>query len=414
MEIKSKRKVCMILYIIIFAATAAPVFCGYVMDGGAAPIWLARIGEIKNGLMDGTLCWFPTASFVTAHNWEANAFDSALWLLLPAGLQILGIEEQMAYCIFMGLIQVGTMAAAVWMMKTIFQESETVLFGALFYMTCPYRLYICYDKADLGQALVWALVPALIGGFTGIHQNKGRSVLGWCMAIAAYAGIWYADARLAVLIGGGAIVYFLLWERWLLCLVPVFVGALFAMPAVIYLMRYVIKGGMQIWNLPLGSIMGKGYTPGFFLTTWVYRPDVPGMGIGYMAILLLLVWLYWNGYAAQMHKSAMGLLIAAGILTVFSLKYVPWDYVQRLGTPFMRYIGLLESAGVFWGFANMFFAVPAAWAVVEVRKRPDNLSRWGIPVAILAAALGTAFYICNSLTYLRVPLGQIPVSGVMY
>ena len=104
----------------------------------------------------------------------------------------------------------------------------------------------------------------------------------------------------------------------------------------------------------------------------------------------------------------------AGGLTIASLKYFPWDYVQRLGMPFLRFVGLLETPGLFWGLCNMLLVIPAAWAVGEVRKKQGYLWQWVIPILLMAAALATALYMCNSLTYVRPPLGQEVTSTVAY
>ena len=63
---------------------------------------------------------------------------------------------------------------------------------------------------------------------------------------------------------------------------------------------------MEVWDLPSGSIMGRGYTLGHFFTNWTYRPDMPGLGIALAAAFLLLIWLYWTGYGIKMQKAVKG------------------------------------------------------------------------------------------------------------
>lgn len=414
MEPRCKCKIHMVFYVLILALTSAPVFCGYVMEGGDAALWLARIREIGAGLTQGAVPWFPTAELVVACDGGTMAFDSALWLLIPAVFQLLGIGEQMAWCLFMGLVQLGTLGAACWMARAFFRDTETALYGVLFYMSCPYRLYVCYDRADLGMALVWMLCPVFIGGLARLCQGGVRNVPGWCAAALAYGGIWYADARLALLAGGIAVCCLLLWKRRIWCVLPLAAGGILGLPSVIYLLRYLIKGGMQVWNLPTGSIMERGYAPGQYLTTWAYRPDHPGLGLGLMCALLLLAWLRWSGDGDRLPKPVRGMLVTAGILTVFSLKYIPWDFAQRLGTPFLRYIGLLETAGIFWGCANMLLGIPAAWAMSELRRKKTGSWQQVLPLVIMLCALAAALHMCNTLTYLRPPLGQEPISTVVY
>ena len=414
MDNKQIKKICMMLYILIFAFTSAPVFCGYVMEGGDSVMWLERMREMRESLAVGSVLWFPSPELTTAFASQGAAFDNGIWLFPAVVLQILGVGEQMSYCIFTAMIGAVTMGAAYWMMSAFFENRITVLYGVLFYMSCPYRIYICFDKADLGQSLVWMLMPLLVGGLARLRLGQGRKVVWGSILILAYAGIWYADARWGMIIGVCAGVYLLLWERWPASLLLLAAGAVLSMPVIIFMARYLIKGGMQVWNLPMGSIMGNGYTIGAFMTNWTYRPDMPGLGLALTGAFLLMIWMYWIGDGGKMHKTIRGLLAVTGLLTLASLKYFPWDYVQRLGMPFLRLIGLLETPGVFWMLANMLFTIPAAWTIGEARKKQDVLWRWAIPAFFLIAALATALYLCNSLTYMRLPIGQQPVSDLAY
>lgn len=402
------------LYILIFVFTSAPVFCGYVMEGGDNVMWFARIRELRESLTGGSVQWFPSPELITTFLGQSAAFDNGIWLIPAAVLQMLGVGEQMSYCIFTAVIGIAAMGSAHFMMSAFFENRITAAFGVLFYMSCPYRIYICFDKADLGQSLVWALTPLLVGGLVRLRPGRSRMMVWGCISALAYAGIWYADARWGVIIGVCAGVYLLLWERWPASLLLLAAGVVLAMPAVIYLARYLIKGGMQVWNLPMGSIMGNGYTIGAFMTNWTYRPDTPGMGMALGGAFLLLIWMYWIGDGKKMPRAIKGLLTATGLATLASLKYFPWDYVQRVGMPFLRFVGLLETPGVFWMLANMLFTVPAAWIIGEARKKQDVLWRWAVPAIFLVAALATALYLCNSLTYMRLPLGQPPVTELAY
>ena len=138
------------------------------------------------------------------------------------------------------------------------------------------------------------------------------------------------------------------------------------------------------------------------------------MGMGLMGGMLLLAWLYFRGYRGKMDSSVKGVLLMAGGLAAVSLSIFPWDYVQRLGMPFLRIVGLLKTSGIFWGCANMLLVLPAAWAVGEVRKKQGELWQWVIPILLMSAALATALFMCNSLTYVRPPVGQEPLNIVNY
>ena len=51
-----------------------------------------------------------------------------------------------------------------------------------------------------------------------------------------------------------------------------------------------------------------------FLTTWVYRPDLPGMGL--MGGTRLLSWLYFRGYRGKMDGSVKGLFTLRGKMNI--------------------------------------------------------------------------------------------------
>lgn len=357
------------LCVLILIPALIPAVSGRAMEGRNTALWLARIGEIKTGLMQGNLPWFPSAELTVAHSSGAMAFDHALWLLVPAALEALGMGERLVWCLFMGLVQLGTLGAAFYMAKAFFREKAAVLASALFYMSCPYRLYVCYDRVDMGAALVWMLCPVFIGGLVRLCREGIKNPAGWCGASLAYGGIWYADARLAVLLGAVSLCCILIGMLRIWCFLPLAAGGILGLPAAIYLLRYLIKGGMQVWNLPTGSIMESGYAPGQYLTAGAYQPDLPGLGLLLMGALLLLAWLCFSGDGGRLPEYVSKVLAVAGILTVCSLKYIPWDWLQRLGLPFLRYIGMLESAGVFWGCANMLLCIPAAWAVAKLCKK---------------------------------------------
>ena len=414
MESKNKRKLEILLYIVIFCVTSAPVFCGYVMDGGEAVMWLGRIQEIRNHLILGDFIWFPSAELIVEYSCQAQSFDSALWLLIPAGMQMLGIGEQMAWCLFMGLLSVISMLAVYFMMNVWSSDHEMCFWGVLFYMCNPYRIYIFFDRADVGQAIVWALWPLLTGGLLLVYQTHEKSLKGWIIAILAYGGIWYADARMGVVMGACLAVYLLLTKRLWQGLIVLISGMIIAFPSVIYLAGYMIKGGMESWNLPLNSIMGAGYSFGEYLMCWTYQPDHPGLGLGLLAAMLCLIWMLWMRETEDMPGLVRNVLIMSAVLVVLSSRWTIWDFVQRVGTPFLRFVGLLESPGIFWECAQYILMIPAAWTLKQTRKKDSLFLRCGLPIIIIFMSLATALYMCNTLTYLREPLGVEVVSTVNY
>lgn len=120
-------------------------FCFYIGScllrlcdgGGDSFMWLERMREMRESLAVGSVLWFPSPELTTAFASQGAAFDNGIWLFPAVVLQILGVGEQMSYCIFTAMIGAVTMGAAYWMMSAFFENRITVLYGVLFYMVLP-------------------------------------------------------------------------------------------------------------------------------------------------------------------------------------------------------------------------------------------------------------------------------------
>lgn len=66
MDKKQKFRISALIYGLIFLITSAPVFCGYIPEGGDMALWMGRIQEIEQSLAQGSMSWFPTPAWTAA------------------------------------------------------------------------------------------------------------------------------------------------------------------------------------------------------------------------------------------------------------------------------------------------------------------------------------------------------------
>lgn len=407
----NRKSVCRFLYAVILVAASVPVACGYIMAGGNILLWIARLEEVREGLTYGSFVMYPSAELISAYGGQLTAFDSNLWLIFPAMIRLAGGSIVTVYRLFMLFIQIGTLFTAVLMFRSFFREEVTVLFGVLLYMTCPYRLYICYDRADLAQAVVWLLIPLLVWGVLEKEKISGSTqsalslpgVIPLVVSSAALAGIGYASG-IMLIIAAGLIILAALSGRSLRLLIPAAVGTLLYLPGGIRLLQYLLHGITEIENMPLAPISGKGYYFGQFFSSFAYQEGMPGLGLGLLMALFLLLWfLFCNGRAGMSGRcrrvGELGLL-----LLCFSLHWFPWDVMQRIGGIFLRTVALFGTPGIFFGLACIALSVPGAFAVEKAGKETNGCIRAGVPVILFTAAIGLAVYLCNTLTFSRMPL----------
>lgn len=391
-----------LIYFIIFAVASLPLSCSYVMEGGDIQIWIARMEEVAGYLRNGQILLFPSAELTLEQSGQFSALNSNLWLLFPALIRLLGGSITLAYRLYLLLLNALAVVSAKKMFEEILENKTAVWLGVLLYMTCPYRVYLCYDKANLGMVAAWSVIPLVLWGmFRFVHSKANwKSIL---ITAIAFAAVGYADGRLlfilAVIVVFGAIKY-----RKIKMLTPLLCGGILFGPGAIYWLRYLLKGGMEVWGLPLGSIASEGYKVGQIFSSWVYTAGRPGLGLGLLLGLFLLVWLGFVENDLQIIKKQSFFVVMMCLMTFMSLSCFPWDILQRLGMPFLRLISLLESPGICFGFASLSASVLSAYGVQCVTRQQKLFVKIGIPLMIAFAALGICVYLCNTLTYYRMPM----------
>ncbi len=402
MDTKNKIVTCKVMYFVIFIIVSIPLANNYVMAGGSIQLWIARIEEVKEFLIGGRLAFFPSFDTITTYGGQATALNSNLWFLLPAFIRILGGSTALAYRVFMLLVQLGTLLSAKLMFERLFEEKFSIMFGVLFYLTCPYRIYICYDVANLSAAVVWMLLPVLIWGLLGINRSKKGLVSAISVSIA-FAGIGYADNSMAVIMLV-LIVFGCICLRKISSLLPTIVGIILCLPGALPYIEYIVSGGLEDFNIPLNTISNKGYAVGRFFTSFAYTEGRPGLGLGLLGALTVLCWLYFTKGKQGMNRKMSFLGILALILLFASTTWFPWDIIQRLGLPFLRMVGMFSTPTIFFGLASSLLCIQGAFAMEKIMEHTRIPIKAGIPIMVLFASLGVAVYICNTLTYTRLPL----------
>lgn len=403
-----------VLCVTAAAAALLPVSCGYIMTGGIVTEWIARVKE----LAVGGLRLFPSAEALEAGGLRENGMDSNLWFLLSGIFYRLTGNMVLTYRLYMLGVGVGTMAFAMLFFGRFFREESSRLsafFGTLLYLTCPWRIYVCYDRADLGLAAVWMLLPlygwAAVGLAraeklgTGRKERFFQSTMIWnaVVAAAALAGVGYADMVCFLTLAG---VTFLgtLWGKKVRLLLSVAGGAVLFLPALGRLGNYLFADGFRELEMPLKSLMPEGYRLGQYFDTYVYRDGHPGMGLGMLLCLLTGLWLWFVRKDKKAACAERFFAIMALFLSLLSLRYFPWDLLQRLGVWALKLVSLPGTPALFGGLAMAFACVPAAGAMGRMSRQENRLAAVAVPLLVILFGIGVCVYQCNMLTYHRMPM----------
>lgn len=393
------------LYYVLCAAAGAaalfPVACGYIMDGGMVTEWVARVRELGGG----SLRLFPSAEVVVGSGTSGNGMNSNLWFLLPGVIYRATGNMAAAYRVYMTAVQLGTLLASMLFFRRIFKGEDgrlAGLAGVFLYMTCPYRIYICYDYANLSQAAAWMLLPLYLWAVAGLVDG-GPKIRAAAASALVLAGVGYADAVFFVALAGMTLAVGLLGRKpWTLAAVAA--GGVIFMPGLSRLAGYLFLDGFQELGMPLKSIMPDGYRLGQFFGSYHFREGHPGMGLGMLTAVLAGIWLWF--VEGQRTSGARCKVFAglAGFFALLSLRRFPWDLVERLGMWSVKLVSLADTPAIFWGMAFLCLCVPAAAAVGCMGRHENKLAAYAIPMIVILACAGICVYQCNMLTYSRMPL----------
>lgn len=390
-----------VVFVMILVFTSIPLFNGYIISGGEMSLWLGRIGEVREGLLQGKLVLFPTLDCMNAYGGYVKSVHSNLWLVLPGLFRALGVSMVVVQHVYFFLVQILTLVLAVSMFRMLFQERIAVIVGTLFYMTCPYRIYLLYDAANFGRIVVWMLIPALVLGVAGVYRYGYRTKYLFIGGISL-AGIGYADCIL-FFVALGIILLSAMWYRKVNSFIIVGLGSVLFLPGLMYLAKYLFTDNLDTFGIPLGDIAVRGYHFGQFFSSFAFRTGLPGMGLALFGGLILLCWLQFTEHSFNGKNIGFYVMISL-MFSILSLTAFPWGILQRLGTPFLKLIPLMETPAVLFGVANVFFCILGAFSIQEVRKQKNTFVRVGFPVMIGIAAIAVCVYICNMITYTRMPM----------
>ncbi len=378
-------------YGLILLAVSFPLFSENLGNRVALQPWLGRIEEIAEAMGAGNFLLFPSLATVKLYGGNVQALNSNLWLFIPAVLRVFGLSTGMAWRGYVLILQMGSILTSRVLFKSLFTEEKTVCFAAALYMLSPYCNWLYYQKMDLGNCVTWLLLPLVIWSLR-ILVTKERDWKSMLVGAAAFAGIGYGDNFTALMIVGlffGAII----WFRKPFLLGGLVFGILLWLPGSWRYLQYVLQGEMQEWNFPIQSISVNGYYIGQFLTSYAYKEDLPGLGLGLIGSLLVLFWLQALGENHSWKKAYGFWGVFAIVMLVCSLAIFPWDVARRVALPLFRMIPLWENQTIFFGIACSMLVILGTCGVDSLKYQKLTFIRIGFPLMLFLATLGVGIYL---------------------
>lgn len=255
--------------------------------------------------------------------------------------------------------------------KKLSRKSIAVLtMGTLIYLLLPEHVNIVIYNRDWIQIFLWQLIPVLAISLMKIASTE--------------KAIWKCGfGVVAVLVMGligrmdgvaGLTVLFLVCvagicrKQWQYPVIGA-LGTVMAYPTYITWKHWLFDGSFAESGLEYGSIMYKGYSIGGLFSTYFHRNGDPGMGILLLGGIMVLIYFSFVKGRKLFDGPDVIWLASAGLLTVMSLRYFPWDLVQRMGSWALGLVTLIRTPTVFFTYAQMILCVIC---VVKI----DKITKW--------------------------------------
>lgn len=381
------------LYAIVLAVTVFPLSCDYIPAGGLSASWVSLVTE--SGNID-------------------NVVSYRLWLILPKLVYSLSGGIVAAWRISMLIIQAGTLFCTGLFSGKLFENKAdegsfngTAFFCVLLYMTCPYRIYLCYDSFDMGQAVVWMLIPLYGWMILKIFSDTGtcaKNIINILAAGVVLSAIGYVDV-ISLIIISGITVTVLIYSKNVKIFLPVPAAWIFYVPGTVKIADYLFTGKYDdAVDIQIRSIMNSGYRLTEYFTSYVWREGHPGMGMGILICLLVMLWLWYVRGRKTENKSVKYFAFLALLCAIMAFYRFPWDFVERLGNWSLKLVSMIGTPAVFAGISYAALSVTGADAIHGFEESGEKRAAYVLKVIILTVCLGLCIYQCNMITCARPPM----------
>ena len=255
--------------------------------------------------------------------------------------------------------------------RKLSRKSIAVLtMGTLIYLLLPEHMNAVIHNRDRTQILLWMLIPVLAAALMKMASTE-KKIRKCCFGMAAVLVMGLIGRLDGV---AGLTILFLVCvagicrKQWQYPIIGV-LGTALASATYITWKHWLFDGSFAESGLEYGSIMYKGYSIGGLFSTYFHRNGDPGMGILLLGSIMVLIYFSFVKGRKLFDGPDVIWLASAGLLTVMSLRYFPWDLVQRMGNWALGLVTLIRTPTVFFTYAQMILCVIC---VVKI----DKITKW--------------------------------------
>ncbi|MCD8131572.1 MAG: hypothetical protein LUE16_09925 [Lachnospiraceae bacterium] len=433
---------------------SVPVFVNYCLEGEELYFHLLRIEGLKDGLLSGQFPVRIQPNWLEGRGYPVSLFEGDVFLLIPAFLRMAGLSVQMSYHIFLLLINLATVWIGYVCFRGLFDGQEVRLcksrgtedealtmslpagwlqgmIAAMLYACSPYRIYVMYGKADLGELLAMTFLPMVFCGMIRIltveaDEKLYRSV--WLMPAVGLCAMFFSHitafelalllcALLCLAMGKAAfakkrlLTYLKIFLATVVGCAWMFIPLLDALLQKPYI-RYAGSKAIQstgAYLLDYFILFAQAGTETDRSVSGMQNAVPAGAGFMVMVLLIIYFWILFTGrYRKERQNSglwrtALRVTIAGVILLWMSTVSFPWDIIRHNRLIQILTAGLNSPMELvpFVSVCLVFTGIVALNEIQQSEKR--EVSLWVLAGVVVLAVVSTQ-YLTNDYLETRLPV----------
>ncbi len=388
----------------IVLLVSLPLLTNYCTGGKELAFHLKRIENLKSLLRSGNFA----------------VREGSPFLMIPAGLGMLGMSVQTAYKSYLFLINVITAWIGYLCFGRMFQDKTAGILGSMLYTWAPCRFDLLYCRAALGEIAAFSFFPVVLYGIYRIYMED--------TAAKQYKYVWVLPALGFTCIVQANILYFLLAAGFtlLVCILRpketadkhrffalckmvlgfVVVNSGYLFPV----LRSLMHEQESLWR-NVGFIQEKGLCLAHYL--WIFfrygqaeafsesgmvGTEPLGVGFAVTVCVITLLWLLFTGRRGDRKRDSLWnfgwtLAVTGMMLMLMSLNCFPWDFLRTAREVFLRFITLLQSPAKLMVLVILVFVFLSCLTIGTIKKNFPDMWRYYVAAVIVTAFVTTQFLV---------------------
>ncbi|MCH5343527.1 MAG: hypothetical protein J1E64_05755 [Acetatifactor sp.] len=392
-----------------------PFLTDYFWMGADTTFHLTRIAGLTDTLRQGgSLPVRVQSGWLYDHGYAVALFYGDLFLFIPVFLLQIGFSFMTSYKLFILFILVATVVIAYHSFYRCMKDRYAALLGSMVYLLMPYHLFNVYNRGAVGESLAMIFLPLvccgiyllytesvtsasykknkwyIVWGISGVIQSHVLSTEMTVVFMALVCAVFWKktlrkETFLQLLEASGIVLVVNMWF-WL--------PLVYMMNADVYYLQSITRTQIQDKGIFLAAILQMLPNKG---STHLGLQDREPIQVGAGALMLLLVYVFWN-VRTKKGNSLCNILVGFSFLAIFmSTRYLPWDAVGNLPG-----IGPIASSLQFpWRWlvmAAVLISLFAGFFFLRVKECGGNRVKAALGV-FMVIFVSLAVYHVNSIAY---------------